>query len=199
VLTTRRVALVGRTVAVAPLVLTLAAIIVGAWWLWPTFNGSDDHVDVLVVDDGMLADARRSIELRIREDGLSVGWFESSDWCDEIGMLATVVGDTEPSRVVVAFDDPAACIDAAASAIGSAEGVALVVPGAGPDPATVAAGGFRTVDPTRLIGASGGTVTLPCEWWEQPCAPPGATVRDADGRLTESGGERLARMLAATL
>lgn len=182
-----------------PLLLAMAAVIAGTWWLWPTINGSERDVDVLVVSDGVLAEARRSIELRIREDGLSVEWFESSDWCDEIDMLATAVDDTEPAQVVVAFDTATACIDAAAAAIMNADGVAVVVAGAGPDPSTVAAAGFRTVDPTRLIGAPGGTTTLPCEWWEQPCAPTGTPVREADGALTESGGERLARVLAATL
>ena len=78
---------------------------VGVWWLWPTLTGADDDVDVLVVGDGMLAEARRSIELRVREEGLSVEWYEASDWCDDIGTLASVVDDTEPARVVVAFDD----------------------------------------------------------------------------------------------
>ena len=174
-------------------------VVAGLWWLWPTVTGSHNDVDVLVVGDGMLAEARRSIELRIREEGLSLDWFESSDWCDGIDMLRRVIDDTEPARVVVAFDEVTTCIDAAVSAIGSVDRVAVVVPGVGPDQATVAASGFRTVDPTDLIGAPDGAVTLPCEWWEQPCAPSGAVVRDADGRLTEAGGERLARVLAATL
>ncbi len=42
-------------------------------------------------------------------------------------------------------------------------------------------------------------MTLPCEWWEEPCAPDGTVVRDSDGRLTEAGGERLARVLVAAL
>jgi hypothetical protein len=184
---------------VAPLFVAVAVVVGGLWWLWPTVTDSDDDVDVLVVGDGMLAEARRSIELRIREEGFSLDWFESSDWCDGIDMLARLVDDTEPARVVVAFDGATPCIDAAAGAIGSADGVAVVVPGAGAEPATVAAAGFRTVDPTDLIGAPDAAVTLPCEWWEKPCAPSGAMVRDADGRLTEPGGERLARVLAAAL
>jgi hypothetical protein len=195
----RRITLLGRSVPVGALLLTIAAAVAGMWWLWPAVSGSARDVDVLVVGDGVLAEARRSIELRIREEGLSVDWFESDDWCDEIDALATVVDDTEPARVVVAFDGQTACIDAAAAAITGTDGVAVVVAGAGPDPSTVAAAGFRTVDPTRLIGAPDGTVTLPCEWWEQSCAPPGTTVRDVAGVLTETGGERLARVLAATL
>jgi len=188
----------GRSVLLAPLLLTLTAVVAGVWWLWPTLTGAEHDIDVLVVGDGMLAEARRSIELRVREEGLFVEWYESSGWCDEIGRLASDVDDVEPGRVVVAFDGAAACVDAAATAIGSADGVAVVVPGAGPDPATVAAAGFQTVDPTRLIGA-GGTVELPCEWWEEVCEPTGTAVRSADGSLTEAGGERLARILAASL
>jgi hypothetical protein len=143
----------------------------------------------------MLDEARRSIELRVREEGLSVEWYEPSDSC-EIGTLERVFDDVEPARVVVAFTAPDACVDAVAAAIGSANVVAVV---AGPDPAMLTAAGFRTVDPTRLIGAPGGPLVLPCEWWEAPCAPGGTDVRNADGSLTEAGGERLARVIAATL
>ena len=188
----------GRSVPVAPLLLTLAAVVAGVWWLWPTLTGADHDVDVLVVGDGMLAEARRPIEQRIREEGLFVEWYEVSGWCDEIDRLATAVDDIEPARVVVAFDATAACVDAAATAIGRAGGLAVVVPGAGPEPTTVAAAGFHTVDPTRLIGAAG-PVELPCEWWEQTCQPTGTAVRGADGGLTEAGGERLARVVAASL
>ncbi|HEX4983747.1 MAG TPA: hypothetical protein VFV63_18710 [Ilumatobacteraceae bacterium] len=188
----------GRSVPLAPLLLTLTAVVAGMWWLWPTLTGAEHDIDVLVVGDGMLAEARRSIELRVREEGLFVEWYESRGWCDEIGRLASEVDDVEPARVVVVFDGAAACVDAAATAIGSADGVAVVVPGVGPDPATVAAAGFRTIDPTRLIGVAG-RVELPCEWWEEPCAPTGTVVRGAGGGLTEAGGERLARVVAASL
>jgi hypothetical protein len=179
--------------------LALALVVAGLWWLWPTLTGAEHDVDVLVVGDGVLAEARRSIDLRIREEGLAVEWFEASDWCDDIGRLATVVDDVGPARVVLAFDGADACVGAATAAIGDADGVAVVVPGAGPDPAAVAAAGFLTVDPTRLIGAPGEPVELPCEWWEQPCLPAGTPVRGADGALTEAGAERLARVVAASL
>lgn len=191
--------LLGRPVRVAWLIGGIAVVAAGVWWLWPTLTDADRDVDVLVVGDGMLADARRSIELRIREEGLSVEWFESSGWCDDIDVLASAVDDVEPARVVVAFDGAAGCLDAATSAIGDAAGVAVVVADDGPDRAAVAAAGFRTVDPSRLIGAPGGPVELPCEWWEQPCAPAGMPVRGESGALTEAGAERLARMVVAVL
>jgi hypothetical protein len=147
----------------------------------------------------MLADARRPIEQRVREAGLSIEWYEASDWCGDVDRLASVIDDTEPGRVMVAFDDDAKCAEAAAAAIGDTDVVAILQPGVGPDVGTLAATGYETVDPTRLIGGPGGAVTLPCEWWEEPCAPDGTVVRDSDGRLTEAGGERLARVLVAAL
>ena len=53
-----------RSVPVGPLLWTLAAVVAGVWWLWPTLTDAEHDVDVLVVGDGMLAEARRSIELR---------------------------------------------------------------------------------------------------------------------------------------
>ncbi len=187
-----------RAVRVRGLVLASAAVVAGLWWLWPTLRGADDDIDVLVVGDGILAEARRSIELRVREEGLSVEWHEATGLCDDIHALATLVEATDPGRVVVALTDGHACPEAAATALRSTERL-VVVAGGGPDPTALAAAGFETVDPTRLIGAPGGSTVLPCEWWEQLCGPEGATVREADGTLTEAGGERLARMLVAAL
>jgi hypothetical protein len=146
----------------------------------------------------MLADARRSIELRIREEGFTVEWREATGLCDDIGALATLIEATDPGRVVVALDDRPACPEAAITAMRGAERL-VVVAGGGPDPASLAEAGFDIVDPTRLLGAPGGPVTMPCEWWEQPCPSEGTVVRGADGGLTEAGGERLARVLAAAL
>jgi hypothetical protein len=124
---------------VAALVGAIAVVVVGAWWLWPTLRGADDDVSVLVVADGMLADARRPIEQRVREAGLSIEWYEASDWCGDVDRLASVIDDTEPGRVVVAFDDDAKCAEAAAAAIGDTDVVAILQPGVGPDVGTLAA------------------------------------------------------------
>lgn len=172
--------------------------VAGVWWLWPTFTGTGDDVDVLVVGDGMLTEARRPIELRIREEGLDVEWHEATDLCDDVSAFAALVETADPRRVVVALTDGPACPEAAATAMRST-GRLLVVVGGGPDPAALSAGGFDIVDATRLIGPPGGPVTMPCEWWEKPCPPEGIAVRDGDGSLTEAGGGRLARVLAAAL
>ena len=74
------------------------------------------------------------------------------------------------------------------------------MPGAGPDRTTVAAAGFDTVDPTRLIGAPGGPV-------DAAVRVVGTAVRAGrhgrfaapTARLTEAGAERLARVLVASL
>ena len=100
-----RVTIAGRSVPVPALLGAVATVVVAVWWLWPTITGADDDLDVLVVADGMLADARRPIEQRIREAGLSIEWYEASDWCDDVGRLADVIDEMEPGRVVLAFDD----------------------------------------------------------------------------------------------
>ena len=195
----RRITVAGRPVRASVLLGAIAVVVIGAWWLWPTLTGADDDVNVLVVADGALADARRPIEQRVREAGLSIEWYEASDWCDDAGRLASVIEDTEPGQVVMMFDDGPECAETAATAIAGTHAVAVLVPGAGPDRTTLTEAGFDTIDPTRLIGAPGAAVTLPCEWWEELCAPGGTVVRDSDGRLTEAGGERLARVLVAGL
>jgi hypothetical protein len=175
----------------------LVAVVAGLWWLWPTLIGADDDVDVLVFGDGMLADARRSIELRVREAGFTVEWHEATDLCDDMGVLTTLI-ETNPGHVVVALDDRPACAEAVITAKRGIERLAVVA-GGGRDPAALETAGFAVVDATRLIGAPGGQVTMPCEWWEQSCPPEGIVVRNADGSLTEAGGGRLARVLAAAL
>jgi hypothetical protein len=181
------------------LLLGLVVIVVAGWWLWPTIDGRGDDIDVLVVGDGVLATARRSIELRVREAGLSVEWHATQQWCDDVGALAEVVDTVDPGRIVVPLTETRACLDSAAVAIRDTDRLVVVVSDGGHAMAAVAASGYDVVDATRLIGAGGGPVTMPCEWWEQPCPPQGVAVRAADGTLTEAGGERLARVVATAL
>ena len=176
----------------------LAAAVIGVWWLWPTLTGTDDDIDVLVVADGTLDEARRSIELRVREEGFSVEWHGATGLCDDTDAFAALIESTDPGRVVVALTDGPPCVEAAATAMRSDDRLVVVAVG-GRDLAGLAKAGFDIVDATRLVGEPGGPVTMPCEWWEQPCPPGGIVVRDADGSLTEAGGGRLARVLAAAL
>ena len=78
--------------------------------------------------------------------------------------------------------------------------VVVAQPGGGPDAGAVASGAVDVdvVDAARLVGGPGPAV-LPCEWWEDRCPPAGAQVRAADGRLTDLGAERVARMVAAAV
>ncbi|MGH9132660.1 MAG: hypothetical protein ACRDZZ_01890 [Ilumatobacteraceae bacterium] len=183
--------------ALASAVVAVLAVLGALWWLWPTLTGAGDDVDVLVVGDGTLAGARRSIELRVREAGLSIEWYEGAGWCGELDALASAVDVTRPAHVVVTFTPGAECLEEAAAALADV-GLLAVVDRPADDPA-VAAGGFDIVDPTRLTSTPDGPATLPCEWWEEPCPPGGTTVREADGTLTEAGGERLARILVTAL
>jgi hypothetical protein len=68
-------------------------------------------------------------------------------------------------------------------------------PGASPAPELL--DGTDVLDPTRLVGDPSVT-QLGCQWWET-CETGSVRVRDDAGRLTESGSERLARMIAASL
>lgn len=195
----RRVAIAGGSVPLAALVGVLVVVAAGLWWLWPTFTGADDDIDVLVVADGELAEARRSVELRVREAGLSIAWREAPGLCDDVDAFSALADELDPGRVVVALGDGPACPEAAATAMHGADQLVVVAAGEGSDPAALVTAGFDVVDPTRLIGSPGGSVVLPCEWWEQPCPPGGMVVREADGSLSEAGAERLARVLVAEL
>jgi hypothetical protein len=180
-----------RSVAAA-----LAVLAAGLWWTWPGLRGDGDAVDVLVLPGELLVRAERSITLRVREQGLAIEWFGSPGWCDDPDRLRSEVDDVSPDVVVVAFTDDRGCAAAAAPALAGVRRVAVVD---GPDPGEIAALGYDVVDPSRLVGQPGAAATMPCEWWEAECPPAGIEVRGPDGELTDAGGERLARMLAARL
>ena len=185
-----------------PGAVVVVALAVGGlvWWAWPTWSGADERLDVLVAGDEALTDAERSIDLRVREEGMALAWSAvEGGWCDA-DALGEEVDRLDPVHVVVSFADGAAddaCVRRTLDALGGRDVVVVLQPGAGPDVATVEAAGATALDPSRLVGVPG-TSTLPCEWWEA-CPPGGVQVRDADGRLTDLGGERLARMVAAAV
>jgi hypothetical protein len=174
-------------------------VLVLAWWAWPTWSGADDRLDVLVVGDELLTASQRSIELRVREEGMTVDWSEAADdWCDDPRALAEDVSRRGPRNVVVSFargaDDPT-CITGALDALGDRDVVVVWQPGAprAPEPLE----DTDVLDPTRLLGEPS-VSELGCQWWET-CETGSVQVRDDAGRLTEAGSERLARMIAASL
>jgi hypothetical protein len=175
------------------------AMIVLVWWAWPTWSGGDGRLDVLVTGDELLTDAQRSIELRVREEGMTVGWSAAAGgWCDDPAALAEEVARRDPVHVVVSFAagaDDASCVTSTLEALGDRAVVVVSQPGATPEPERL--DGTDVLDPTRLVGDPSVT-QLGCQWWET-CETGSVRVRDDAGRLTESGSERLARMIAASL
>jgi hypothetical protein len=191
----------------AAIVLVAVAVAMLVWWAWPTWSGRDRDLDVLVAGDELLTDAQRSIELRVREEGLTVDWSTASsvsgDWCDDPAALAAEVDRLDPRHVVVSFAggaDDTTCVEDVLDALDERHVVLVSQPGDGVDIVELGdstSASVDVLDPTRLIGGPDVTVQ-PCQWWEE-CPPGGVRVRDVDGRLTDIGGERLAHMLAASL
>jgi hypothetical protein len=191
----------------AAIVLVAVAVAMLVWWAWPTWSGRDGDLDVLVAGDELLTDAQRSIELRVREEGLTVDWSTASgvsgDWCDDPAALAAEVDRLDPRHVVVSFAggaDDTTCVQGVLDALDERHVVLVSQPGDGVDIVGLGdstSASVDVLDPTRLIGGPDAPVQ-PCQWWEE-CPPGGVRVRDVDGRLTDIGGERLARMIAASL
>ena len=175
--------------------VVLVAVVVGAWWAWPSIT--TDHPRVLVVDDGFLTAGRRSLELRAREDGKSVQWVSfDPQWCSDAAAFERVVHDADAGQVVVAVRGRPACGPALAEAMDDRHVVAVVEPGTSGDDQLTAA---EVVDPARLVGAPDPDVRLACEWWEACDGDGRVAVRDEAGVLTEAGQERVARMIVAAL
>ncbi len=182
------------THAVAVTVLALTVGLVVGWWVWPSLSGADDQVDVMVIDDGFLRTSRRSVELRVREEGQRIEWLDlASTTCapDEFGEAVALV---DPERVVISLGDPTCEATAVANLVHSTP-IVLVRPGEPvdrPDATDV-------IDPTHLVGHPESSLRLGCLWWEI-CPPERSVeVRDAQGNLTIEGGERVARLIAANV
>jgi len=173
---------------VAAVLVALGALVVGTWWIWPGVTGQGDDVDVLVIGDDLLTDAEKSLELRVRETGRSIEWFESSGDCAaDRAALADVVADRRPDSVVAQVGSCA--VDALD---GTGTDVVLVVEPGVSEPVT----GARVVDPERLVGRPEPGMALPCMWWED-CPTGTIEVRDESGGLTPAGADRLAVLVAA--
>ncbi len=179
--------------------VVLAAGAVALWWAWPNISGESDQLDVLVVADGFDPEARRPIELRVRELGKSISWLRvGSDRCESAARVVASVEQRSPDIVIVAAPPEGDCLTDAVAEVGGVTRVAVVPAGTSAGSAA-AIDGFHVVDPIALVGASGAPVSMPCQWWEA-CPPDGqVVVRDVAGALTDAGHERLARAVVADL
>lgn len=200
----------------ALLVAIVACAALALWWWWPYLVRDPERVDVVVLGDGQVAEARDPLERRIRETGRSVRTLAAPvTWCDAVAQVVAETPAWSPSVVVVSVRaaDPACSGFASAGDDGwrrlveaarPARVVLVVQPGpvpAGQPREVVEAlrlgGGWIVADPTELLGEEG-EARLPCQWWDD-CEGDGTVqVRDG-GRLTPAGGERLARVVAAVL
>lgn len=188
-----------RRTTIAVVVAAAALLVVGLWWVWPTF-AHDDRPGVLVVDDGFLAGGRRSVELRAREDGMTVRWATFDDsWCSDPAGLTRLVDEADPHHVVLAYGGPSSCLGAITPALDDRRVVAVAEPGSGTGAAALAGAGFVVVDPARLVGLPADDPRRTCEWWERCDIDGRIAVRDPQGTLTTDGQERIARMIVAAL
>lgn len=184
------------------------AVVVGAWWVYPSAAREPSRLDVVIVGDGQVSEAAEPLTRRVRELGMSVELL-TTDACAALGEVGALVADRDPSIVVLSPSAPDGCgptywIDAEAAA-GQARLIAMIQPGltAATARADLAAAGTEVADATALLGERSFDVAPParlaCQWWDACEADGHVAVRDGSGALTAAGGERLARTLAGML
>lgn len=186
-----------RSTVVTGVIVTAASLAVLLWWSWPSLAGHDEQLDVLVVAEGELLEARRSMDLRVRQTGRSLEWIDlEPSWCDRLDELVGEIEERSPGRVVVSAAGP--CLAVLLDGLPDDDPILVPVPGTTSTPELLAGLGATVVDPARLIGSRAPGLVFPCEWWD-PCTEGVAVVRDETGALTPDGGERLARLVVAEL
>lgn len=184
------------------------AVVLGAWWVYPSAARDPGRLDVVIVGDGQVSEAAEPLARRVRELGMSAETIEA-DACVAASAVRELVEERSPSIVVVSPSAPDGCAAgewaAVTAAAGDARVLAMVQPGrtSAAGRAQLAATGAEVVDATALLGEWDFDVQpplrLPCQWWDD-CEPDGlVAVRDPSGALTPAGGERLARTLAGML
>ncbi len=171
-----------------------------AWW-WPGLTGQDSQLDIAIIEHETLIDSRDVLDRRLREEGFTTDWFESSS--ENCGLSEP---DTPYERLVVVLPEVAVCssVDvrrALNQLLRNIEKDTLVIVVAWSDERTPAAIAdltqdfdARIVDSRRLLGPSG--QMMPCLWWDDCPADGLVTVVDND-RLTDAGRQRLARSIVA--
>lgn len=182
-------------------VLAVVVLAGALWWWWPSLARDPDRLDVLVVGTGEVTEAADPIARRIREEGMRVE-LVALEPCADSTALSRAVADRSPAVVVVS---PSAPCDDWSAVAEAARGddrtlIALVQPGgvADDDLAALDDLDVAVADPTRLVPVQPG-VRVPCLWWDDCDADGLIAARSADGRLTASGAERVARVLTGII
>ena len=180
----------------------VAALVFGLWWWWPSLTRDFDRVDVVVIGTDEVRQAHEPIRRRIREEGMSVELVDV-DPCVDRAQVIAAVDEHRPTVVVLspsrqACDDWEDLVGAVRDATDDVTVIALAQTGAPDLVAGAAEAGAVVTDPSRLLGGADAT-RVGCLWWDD-CEPDGqVTVRDADGRLTDAGGQRVARVLVGVV
>ena len=166
----------------------LAAALLVGWYLWPATRGDD--VDVVVVGNGAVVEARDEIERRFRQEGMIVEVVER-DLCEPGLDLRALAGDAE---LVVSYRGDRSCTYEGGGGLIVEQPLGSSVDGSGD--------GWRRRAAAPLF--PGGDFAR-CEWWDTPgagearpglgqCVGGGVRVLE-DGHLTDAGKERFARLM----
>lgn len=169
-------------------VAAMAATLLVGWYVWPATRGDD--VDVVVVGDGAVVEARDEIERRFRQEGMIVHVVER-DPCEPGLDLRALRGDAE---LVVSSSAGRPCTIVGGGGLVVEQPLGSSVQGSGD--------GWRHRSAAPLF--PGGDVVR-CEWWDTPgagearpglgqCVGGGVQVLE-DGHLTDAGKERFARLM----
>lgn len=173
------------------------ALLVGvlAWVVWGAPATRGDSVDVVVIGDGAVTEARDELLRRFRQEGMvpSVVEIDSADCADAAAHLH------DAPTVVLSFADWAECdwqwaVDKR-----------VEQPGGQGDDARPIGAHVRMAAPLF-----DGAERVTCEWWDTPgagedrpglgqCEPDGKVTVLDDGQLTPAGRERFARLVVESV
>ena len=188
----------------AKLVVVVGLVAGVLWWQWPTVAGYDKRTDVVMLTDSFLTSTERPVTYRIHEDGRSVHWDAgATSWCGAAEAVRRVEAELNPAAIVLSFADATGCDSSAlTSAVQAARGHSVLIvtqPGRSGIETTASHAGATLIDPTRFIGDQLAATSMPCQWWESCSADGTIAVRNADGSLTQAGGDRVARIIVSEL
>ncbi|MBU3688168.1 MAG: hypothetical protein B7C54_08230 [Acidimicrobiales bacterium mtb01] len=188
-----------------PAIAGILVVAVAVWWWWPGL--ADRSTTVLIVGGERLAEGREPVDRRLRENGFTTEWTPvAMSWCDVADLLTDGLDGGSFRAAVLAPSSDDTCVPDTdlVDAVRDAGDLRLAVvdwPDTSPvEREFVVRLGSRSdvevVDIGRLLGDTGSEVD--CLWWDD-CPNSGRIVAwDADG-LTESGNQRVARMIVAAV